>query len=107
MTDPAGTRGSPEGPWTRTVPASESIVRGLLPVAGAVVAVLLVVEILTGQLLHAAGLALTLGILGVAMRGMEMARMRHRQLEAAGELRARRDAELFDHMVGMLDEERE
>jgi|tagenome__1003787_1003787.scaffolds.fasta_scaffold20989515_10 signal transduction histidine kinase len=107
MTEPAGTRGSPEDPWTRTVPPPESIVRSLVLVAAAVVAVLLLVEILTGQFLYAAGLGLTLGILAVAMRGMEMARTRHRQLEAAGELRARRDAELFDHMVGMLDEERE
>ncbi len=79
----------------------------VLALAALAAGVLLIDQIRYEQWVDAAGLAISLAALLIGIRAVLLAERRHARAGAEAASRARRDAWLFDHMMGMLDEERE
>ena len=79
----------------------------VLALAALAAGALLIDQIRYEQWVDAAGLAISLTALLIGIRAVLLAERRHARAGAEAASRARRDAWLFDHMMGMLDEERE
>jgi signal transduction histidine kinase len=79
----------------------------VLALAAMAAAVLLIDQIRYEEWADAAGLTISLAALLIGIRAVLLAERRHARAGEAAASRARRDAELFDHMMRMLDEERE